>query len=430
MSKIVPLLLLLCHIAVRVKAGTWMRKHLRRTSETNELPRPTIHTFICEDESMPNENEFVLEWAEVWSNTGWEPVVLTEKDAKDHPKYELYKRHLKDLKVPPIRWCRYMRYLAMSMQEDGGWYADISIIPIVQSDDFYKKGYSLPNEGHFTMHDDRYIYLLSGNKEAWEIFSSQIINNLAIKNDSVMLSLLAHNNPGKYFTYDSVVHLNDILYSNLKPITDCTNLDNRLAVSVLDVPVGERTKSVYYNAIQAALETCKPAIYTFLEMAYTDENYQKTVLTDLEEWKRAWSRAGWKPVVLNVKDAKKHPIYNEFQGVIDSGANKESEYDKMCFYRWLAVAAAGGGYMADIDTYPLHMDPAIYGQNLPYNGRFTSSCWAAPCLVSGSEAEWNRVIPMMLESLRRNNEIKWSDMFAMQEVINNGEIIMKRSVGK
>ena len=90
---------------------------------------------------------------------------------------------------------------------------------------------------------------------------------------------------------------------------------------------------------------------------------------DVEKWENACIESGWRrPVILNLEDAKKHPGFTEFQGVVNNSAVKEIEYEKMCYYRWLAVAASGGGWRADIDTYPLHIDPNVYSQSLPNSG--------------------------------------------------------------
>ena len=398
-----------------------MRTFLRKPSDTEQ--RPKIHTFICVDEcEVINslDDAFILEWAEVWFKAGWDPIVLTEKDARHHPKYNQYIKQLTEAKVPSIRWNRYLRYLAMSTH--GGWYADPSLIPIVSSDVFK----ALPNNGKFTMHDERFPHLLSGNKEAWELFSNQMIDDLEIKNDAVLISMFIQNNPDRYFKENSMIHAVDILYTNLNSV-DCTILNNKLVTSVPEE--AQRTKIDYFHSIHTALEKCQsPVIYTFFEMAHDEKGSHEMDAMDVEQWKSAWMEAGWHPVILNLDDAKKHPGFSDFQGVVNDSAMKGIEYEQMCYYRWLAVAAAGGGWMADIDTYPLHIDPKIYGKSLP--GKFTSHCWKAPCLVSGSESEWNRVIPLLLESLTSHKDMRWSDMFAMQDVIDKGEINMEMGHGE
>jgi len=411
-----------------------MTKFLRIPPDDGEKQttrlRPIIHTFICVDEcEVINslDDKFIMEWTEVWSKAGWDPVVLTEKDAKRHSKYDQYMKQLSDAKLPPIRWYRYLRHMAMAMQEEGGWYADSYVIPIVHSDMSDGKGFTMPNGGKLTMHDDRYPHLLSGNKFAWELFSYDMINDFEIKNDVALLSLLIKNTPDLYYKENSMINVNDILDSNnLKPNVNCKMLDSKVATLVPDSILGkDHTKIDYYNAINASLEGCYPPVmYAFFEMAYDDKASQEKVNVDVEEWKKAWKSAGWRPVILSLQDAKRHPKFNEFKEALDGSADKDIEYEKMCFYRWLAVAISGGGFMADIDTYPLHIDPNNYrNHNLPNNGKFTSHCWKAPCLVSGSEAEWNRVIPLMINSLKKHNDEQWSDMFAMQEVMLLGQII-------
>ena len=36
-----------------------------------------------------------------------------------------------------------------------------------------------------------------------------------------------------------------------------------------------------------------------------------------------------------------------------------SDHDRMCFYRWLAIAASGGGWLSDYDTIQLHYNPTV-----------------------------------------------------------------------
>ena len=264
------------HIFVIAEGGTSMRKFLRNSSDLEKITRrPPIHPFICVDECEvinSTDDKPIIEWAEVWSKAGWEPIVLSEKDARHYPKYEQYIKQLTDAKVPSIHWNHYLRYLAMSTQESGGWYADPSLIPIVRSGAFYGKGFGLPNEGKFTMHDERFPHLLSGNKNAWELFSNGMIDDLEIKNDAVLISLFLKNDPENYFKENSMIHVIDILYSNLNSDVNCTMFDTKLATSVSDEALVERTKIDYYNAINVALEKCKtPIIYTFFEMAFDDE---------------------------------------------------------------------------------------------------------------------------------------------------------------
>jgi len=59
-----------------------------------------------------------------------------------------------------------------------------------------------------------------------------------------------------------------------------------------------------------------------------------------------------------------------------------------CFVRHVALAAVGGGWMADYDVVPVHMPPCM---SLPNNGRFTTHEKFVPSMCSASGDEYTRV---------------------------------------
>lgn len=133
-------------------------------------------------------------------------------------------------------------------------------------------------------------------------------------------------------------------------------------------------------------------------------------------WEESWQLAGWDTKVLTVEDAKQHPNYSFWDPTIQSF--KMSEYDKFCFYRWIAMAAVGGGWMSgesysfvfthcqsssayvfackDYDTVPLH-NFTYHGLELPSNGSFTCYGVFVPALLSGNASEWQRLIHLMVD---------------------------------
>ena len=71
----------------------------------------------------------------------------------------------------------------------------------------------------------------------------------------------------------------------------------------------------------------------------------------IDHWRRSWAKQGWNPVVLGIEDAKRNPMFKEF----DARCRKlptvnTAEYELACYRRWMAVAAAGGGFMSDYDV--------------------------------------------------------------------------------
>jgi hypothetical protein len=61
-------------------------------------------------------------------------------------------------------------------------------------------------------------------------------------------------------------------------------------------------------------------------------------------WEEAWREAGWHTRILTIDDAKQHPQYNFFDGYIQNFTT--DHYNRACYYRWLAMAAVGGGWMS------------------------------------------------------------------------------------
>lgn len=179
-------------------------------------------------------------------------------------------------------------------------------------------------------------------------------------------------------------------------------------------------KYIYLLAFLNGIVLCKnnknkqnPKIHTFFEPAYDNVSQQ---LADLELWKKSWSEAGWNPVVLNLDDAKRHSSFETLEAMFDSSEYHVNEYNRMCFYRWLAMSASGGGWMSDFDTYPLYSKPGKDGWNLPNDGRFTCHERHVPCLISGSKEEWDRMVDLLISSYKRHRTEFWTDMRALLEI--------------
>lgn len=134
----------------------------------------------------------------------------------------------------------------------------------------------------------------------------------------------------------------------------------------------------------------RPVMHTF----FTSLETMTAGMTDsghallLDEWKHAWHAAGWDTSILNLDDAKRHPDFEKYNEIITQLS--PNEYDKLCFLRWFAMAAAGGGWMSDYDSFPLEIS-AKDGMELPNDGIFTGHNSFIPSLVSGSAREWDRM---------------------------------------
>jgi len=90
----------------------------------------------------------------------------------------------------------------------------------------------------------------------------------------------------------------------------------------------------------------RPVIHTFF---HSRGKVEEAVL---QVWKREWSNYGFETKVLTIEDAKKHPDFEKVESIMEPLHTKMG-YDALCFYRWFAMAASGGGWMSDHDTFPI-----------------------------------------------------------------------------
>jgi len=81
--------------------------------------------------------------------------------------------------------------------------------------------------------------------------------------------------------------------------------------------------------------------------------------------------AGWEPVVLNQVNAQSHPDYDLFLSKLLVGEkgtqfhDGKDRYNFNYYFRWVAMAAVGGGWISQFDTLPLYSKPSF---TLPNNG--------------------------------------------------------------
>lgn len=188
----------------------------------------------------------------------------------------------------------------------------------------------------------------------------------------------------------------------------------------------------------------RPIMYTFFE--WIPPRNRGTSMSDgadkalIAEWKAAWKAAGWHPIVLTLEDSKKHPNYVDYAPKLSQipmlgvdGVGGTIMYNQLCFLRWLAVAAAGGGFMSDYDVFPISSAPQMQQQQKnpldpPYDGNFTVYCRikhskraGIPCLMSGRADEWTRMAYALLDNGVKNagTETMWSDMLALIDMRND-----------
>jgi len=88
----------------------------------------TYHTSIgCDREALP-----LLDlWRQRWTAEGWNPVILSEREARQHPYFaELATAfsNLPTVNAPGYELACYLRWLAMAVV-GGGWMSDYDVMP-------------------------------------------------------------------------------------------------------------------------------------------------------------------------------------------------------------------------------------------------------------------------------------------------------------
>ena len=71
----------------------------------------------------------------------------------------------------------------------------------------------------------------------------------------------------------------------------------------------------------------------------SEEGHNKLIAA----WKSSWESRGWETRVLTMDDAKRHPDFDKLEEILQQ--LEVNDYNRRCFYRWLAMSVVGGGKM-------------------------------------------------------------------------------------
>jgi hypothetical protein len=160
----------------------------------------------------------------------------------------------------------------------------------------------------------------------------------------------------------------------------------------------------------------KPIMTTFFEpveggcCGMTQQGHDNLV----SSWKRAWEGHGWETRIFTEAQALKHPSFELLQQKLIEA--KVSEYDRRCFWRWLAMALDDnplGGWMSDYDLFPLTLT-GQKGLELMSQPGFKTYGGQVPALIHTDQKSWEHIIQMMIENLFPDMEIDFiSDMMLL-----------------
>ena len=102
--------------------------------------RPIMHTYFDDLQNFgagmnsTEHHQLIDVWAKSWQDAGFDTVVLSRKDAENHPDYERHSQKLIELGVNEYNQACFLRWLAMASLkddcQDGGWMSDYDTFPL------------------------------------------------------------------------------------------------------------------------------------------------------------------------------------------------------------------------------------------------------------------------------------------------------------
>lgn len=178
------------------------------SSQDQQDNRPIMHVFFQATQTgtgMNSEDDRrMLEiWREAWNAAGWETQILVLDDAKRHPDYDKYAHDLETNANDDYNKLCYLRWLAMSAKNTGGWMCDYDVFPMpTQTNDFLGNPEMLPFDGKFTVYEytreGGVPSLLSGNAQEWNRMAKHILDRSysdEIQSDMFALMDIYKKNP-------------------------------------------------------------------------------------------------------------------------------------------------------------------------------------------------------------------------------------------
>lgn len=109
-------------------------------------------------------------------------------------------------------------------------------------------------------------------------------------------------------------------------------------------------RAVYLTAgpVSKSVDTRTP-VYTFFSPV--QELNQSEHLRQVDIWKNSWRSRGFKPVVLDLNTAMKHPDFKKLNAIFEKFPTVNAKkYELYCYLRWLALEVVGGGMTSDYDV--------------------------------------------------------------------------------
>jgi hypothetical protein len=137
------------------------------------MSKPVMSTFFtpvkggCCGMSEQGHLNLVKAWEEAWQSWGWDTKVLTEEDARRHPRFEEFEEKISQIDVDEYNHRCFWRWLAMANDDDvmGGWMSDYDAFPLLLTGEV---GYELMSMDGFKSWSVHVPTLIHADKRSWE----------------------------------------------------------------------------------------------------------------------------------------------------------------------------------------------------------------------------------------------------------------------
>ena len=162
------------------------------------MQKPVMSTFFtpviggCCGMSEQGHLNLVKAWEDAWQSWGWETRVLTEEDARKHPRFDEMERALSQSDVNEYNHRCFWRWLAMANDDNpmSGWMSDYDAFPLLLTGEV---GHELMSMDGFKSWSVHVPTLIHADKLSWERMIDYMIKvispDLAIEKITDMLVL-------------------------------------------------------------------------------------------------------------------------------------------------------------------------------------------------------------------------------------------------
>jgi hypothetical protein len=203
--------------------------------------RPIIFAFYDQiNDPVQEDLQLIDAWARSWFEIGWEPRILDQSVARQHPEIGTFEGFLEPLLMTKEERLGFYRYLSMGMA-GGGWMSDYNVFPL-KSANWEGTGdpMFLPNEGRFTVYESSEKgvtpSLMSGSMHEWFRLAKSLVDNAVLHNaeqhwsDTMAMRELNKQSGEKFVVAMQTVFSGYVLFEQDNQNDACTLLQGKLAI--------------------------------------------------------------------------------------------------------------------------------------------------------------------------------------------------------